>query len=53
LSVRGKLTLLHSFDYAGGYYPTGEVSRNANGTLFGTTSEGGAGSYGTVWSYVP
>jgi uncharacterized repeat protein (TIGR03803 family) len=53
LSASGKLTLLHSFDHSDGEYPVGEVLRTAQGTLFGTTRDGGTDSHGTVWSYVP
>ncbi len=53
LSASGRLTLLHSFDKSDGRYPSGEVLRNATGTLSGTTYEGGTDNYGTVWSYVP
>jgi uncharacterized repeat protein (TIGR03803 family) len=56
LSAKGRLTLLHSFDGSDGVLPNGEVLRTTNGTLFGTTPEGGTGcddGCGTVWSYVP
>jgi len=58
LSAEGKLTLLHSFNGSDGKYPIGEVLRTINGTLFGTTEEGGSGNCsgygcGTVWKYVP
>jgi uncharacterized repeat protein (TIGR03803 family) len=59
LSKKGKLTLLHSFDYSDGDYPQGELLRTAKGELFGTTVWGGdlsgcnGGGCGTVWSYVP
>ena len=58
LSKSGKLTVLHSFDNSDGDGPIGEVLRDANGALYGTTYVGGSGkcSYygcGTVWEYVP
>jgi uncharacterized repeat protein (TIGR03803 family) len=53
LSAKGKLTILHSFDWSEGAYPYGEVGRTVNGTLFGTTALGGTYGAGTVWSYVP
>jgi hypothetical protein len=45
------LNVLHSFQDTDGLFPVGSVYRDANGTLFGTTLEGGSGNYGTVWSY--
>jgi hypothetical protein len=58
LSAKGTLTLLHSFNGSDGKYPIGEVLWTNNGTLFGTTEEGGSSdcngySCGTVWKYVP
>jgi len=53
LSAKGRLTLLHSFDWSDGGYPSGEVLRITKGTLFGTTDQGGGYSWGTLWSYVP
>jgi uncharacterized repeat protein (TIGR03803 family) len=54
LRARGKLTLLHSFEWwPDGVVPFGEVLRTTKGTIFGTTSVGGGYGYGTVWSYVP
>ena len=52
-SAKGRLTLLHSFDYSDGYNPIGEVLRTAKGELFGTTYWGGAYGFGTVWKYMP
>jgi uncharacterized repeat protein (TIGR03803 family) len=53
LRLSGRLILLHSFDYSDGAYPGGVVLRTTSGTLFGTSSVGGTGNYGTVWKYVP
>ncbi len=53
LSAKGKLTLLHGFNYLDGLDPVGELWRTANGTLFGTAIGGGTYGYGTVWKYVP
>jgi hypothetical protein len=36
-----------------GYNPIGGVTLNANGILFGTTSEGGAHGVGVVWAIAP
>jgi uncharacterized repeat protein (TIGR03803 family) len=50
LSKNGTETLLHSFAGSDGAYPwlTG-VIRDANGNLYGTTYQGGAYGYGTVF----
>jgi len=50
LSAKGRFTLLQGLGQ-----PMGEVLWTTNGTLFGTTTEGGTyGLYGgTVWSYEP
>jgi uncharacterized repeat protein (TIGR03803 family) len=53
LSVNGRLTLMHSFDYSDRILPIGQVLRNGKGRLYGTTYTGGTYGYGTVWSYVP
>jgi uncharacterized repeat protein (TIGR03803 family) len=44
-------TLLHNFnnDGADGIYPYGTLISDANGNLYGTTYEGGAHGYGTVF----
>jgi uncharacterized repeat protein (TIGR03803 family) len=57
LSQSGKFTALHSFNGSDGEFPNGEVVRDANGGLYGTTNIGGNLSAcggtgcGTVWSY--
>jgi uncharacterized repeat protein (TIGR03803 family) len=49
----GNLTVLHSFSgEKDGAYPFG-VTNDANGTLYGTTYQGGAYNYGTVFELVP
>jgi len=51
----GTLTVLHNFAGTDGSYPLGGVSceqgkkQTCTGNLFGTTVQGGANSYGTVW----
>lgn len=53
VTASGTLTLLHSFDNSDGANPIGEVIRNPNGSLYGTTSAGGSYGAGTVWTYQP
>jgi uncharacterized repeat protein (TIGR03803 family) len=49
VSGRGRpITLLHSFAFSDGGGPYGGLIRNA-GILYGTTSGGGSGGYGTAW----
>ncbi|HXY09843.1 MAG TPA: choice-of-anchor tandem repeat GloVer-containing protein [Terriglobales bacterium] len=59
ITPRGKLTTLHSFDGADGSAIEGELVQGTNGTLYGTTIEGGTskacpsgvdGGCGTVFS---
>ena len=45
----GAPTTLVSFAGADGEYPTGELLTDAAGDLFGTTSDGGGGNFGTVF----
>jgi uncharacterized repeat protein (TIGR03803 family) len=49
LSRDGTMTLLHTFSFTDGYYPHGELVRDANGGLYGTCALGGDNG-GTVWS---
>jgi uncharacterized repeat protein (TIGR03803 family) len=50
LSVKGKLTILHSFDPSTeGGTPIGPVMIGADGRLYGTTSGGGTHSQGIVY----
>jgi uncharacterized repeat protein (TIGR03803 family) len=49
LSRSGTFTLLHAFSLADGYYPQGELLRDAKGGLYGTCDLGGQNG-GTVWS---
>lgn len=41
--------LLHEFDCFDGYQPRGALLQASNGLLYGTTSGGGTGGYGTVF----
>jgi uncharacterized repeat protein (TIGR03803 family) len=53
LSAGGAFTILHTFTWSDGDSPEGEVFLSSSGTLYGTTYDGGAFWFGTVWSYVP
>jgi uncharacterized repeat protein (TIGR03803 family) len=45
-------TTLASFDYTNGGFPHSELVADANGDLFGTTSEGGESGSSAVWGTV-
>jgi uncharacterized repeat protein (TIGR03803 family) len=46
--------VLHSFKKAGdGSYPQGEVTLDSEGSLYGTTVEGGANKLGAIWKVTP
>jgi uncharacterized repeat protein (TIGR03803 family) len=45
----GEVTTLAAFNYANGGAPTGGVTLDAQGNLYGTTTQGGANGVGTVW----
>ncbi len=45
----GTFSVLYNFKNANGQYPLAGVIVDSSGTLYGTTSEGGAYSYGTVY----
>ena len=46
------LTTVASFNGSDGEYPQGSLIADANGDLFGTTPNGGANGYGTVFEIV-
>ncbi len=47
-------TVLHAFtSYSTGYAPYGGLVEDANGVIYGTTTEGGANGYGTIFSLTP
>lgn len=46
-------TDLHDFNISDGAYPISSVLIDANGNLYGTTSQGGAYGYGVVWEITP
>ena len=50
ITPAGVLTTLHSFDIADGELPYGGLVQATNGTLYGTTSQGGNNSDGTIFS---
>jgi uncharacterized repeat protein (TIGR03803 family) len=50
----GAYNVLHNFTGSSdGQYPYGTLALDPNGNLYGTTYEGGASSYGTVFEVVP
>ena len=49
MTPAGKLTTLHSFDSTDGFYPYAGLVLATNGDFYGTTANGGAHSYGTVF----
>jgi uncharacterized repeat protein (TIGR03803 family) len=53
LDSTGKQTLLHTFNGADGSRPMAGVIRDAAGNLYGTTYQGGAFGYGTVFRIAP
>ena len=50
LTPVGKLTTLHTFDGADGYFPYAPLVQDTNGELYGTTWFGGANEDGTAFS---
>jgi uncharacterized repeat protein (TIGR03803 family) len=53
LDTTGKETLLHIFNGTDGSRPMAGVIRDAAGNLYGTTYQGGAFGYGTVFKNTP
>lgn len=52
----GVWTLTDLYDFTGGSdgeYPSGSVTLDASGNLYGTASQAGAYGYGTVWEITP
>jgi uncharacterized repeat protein (TIGR03803 family) len=50
ITTGGTLTTLHSFDGTDGNHPVAGLVQDTDGSFYGTTSGGGANSYGTVFS---
>ena len=46
-------TALHNFTFQTEWFPYGGVNFDANGNLYGTTSDGGADGSGVVWEITP
>jgi uncharacterized repeat protein (TIGR03803 family) len=53
VTADGTLTMLHSFNWLDGAYPTGGLLQGTDGNLYGTTSQGGIGGEGTVFQITP
>ena len=54
MTTNGTLTTLASFDYSGnGANPRGGLVQGSDGNFYGTTSQGGAYGYGTVFQMTP
>jgi uncharacterized repeat protein (TIGR03803 family) len=52
VNTNGALTTLFSFSYTnGGFLPLAGLAQAADGTFYGTTYEGGAFGYGTVFAF--
>ena len=49
LSVEGKLTILHSFNFRDGGYPYGALVQAADGDLYGMASSGGVYQNGSIF----
>ena len=49
ITLRGKLTTLHSFETTDGANPQGGLVQGADGNFYGATEEGGTSNYGTVF----
>jgi uncharacterized repeat protein (TIGR03803 family) len=53
LDKGGKETVLHKFAGSDGLQPLAGLVRDAKGNFYGTTSEGGASGFGTVFELTP
>src|SRR5207247_901881 len=53
LAPSGTLTVLHSFNSSDGANPYAGLVQDSAGNLYGTTQQGGASGYGTVYKLAP
>jgi uncharacterized repeat protein (TIGR03803 family) len=53
ITSSGTETVLHSFTYSDGFYPTGSVALDTLGNVYGATYGGGAHGRGTVYKLAP
>jgi uncharacterized repeat protein (TIGR03803 family) len=53
ITLRGKLTTLHSFETTDGANPQGGLVQGTDGDFYGTTEEGGTYNYGTIFKLTP
>lgn len=53
LAPDGSFTVLHDFEKADGIYPVGGLTADADGNLYGTTTQGGSFNQGTVFELTP
>jgi uncharacterized repeat protein (TIGR03803 family) len=53
LAPDGTFTILHAFEKADGIYPMAGLTIDADGNLYGTTSQGGTFGQGTVFELTP
>jgi uncharacterized repeat protein (TIGR03803 family) len=51
--VKGKVTVLHTFDGSDGETPYCGLIQDSKGNLYGTTYYGGSDGYGVVWKLTP
>jgi len=49
----GSLTTLYSFNHSDGAHPFAAVVQGSDGSLYGTTAQGGASGFGTVFKIIP
>ncbi len=53
ITPSGALTVLYSFAYTDGAYPSAGVTLATDGNLYGAASEGGTNGYGTIFKITP
>jgi uncharacterized repeat protein (TIGR03803 family) len=53
ITASGVVTTLHSFDGTDGEFPLAPLVQATNGTLYGTTQNGGANGAGTIFKITP